>query len=59
MAKIKLFDIGFDGGEVEGDGELLAESEEITFQCPSKSVYKIFFDNPLKLKVCFNHLKTI
>ena len=30
VGNIKLFDIGADGGEKEGDGDLLCESVDIT-----------------------------
>ena len=29
----QLFELGQDGGENEGDGEVVAESEEVAFEC--------------------------
>ena len=36
IGKIKLFDIGIEGGDQEGDGELLAESDEIAYECGAR-----------------------
>ncbi|KAL0852359.1 hypothetical protein ABMA28_000560 [Loxostege sticticalis] len=48
-AKIKLFDIGSDGGDQEGDGELVAESEEVVYECAPRDRYPILFDAPIPL----------
>jgi len=32
----QLFELGPDGGENEGDGELLAETEEVAFECAAR-----------------------
>lgn len=40
--KIKLFDLGMDGGGYEKDGTLLVETEEIPFECPARSKQNIF-----------------
>lgn len=49
-AKIKLFDIGIDGGDQENDGELLAETEEIPYECGPRQKYSILFDEPVSLQ---------
>ncbi|XP_017880442.1 E3 ubiquitin-protein ligase MYCBP2-like [Ceratina calcarata] len=49
-AKIKLFDIGMDGGDQENDGELLAESEEIPYECGPRQKYSILFYEPISLQ---------
>lgn len=49
-AKIKLFDIGIDGGDQENDGELLAETEEIPYECGPRQKYSILFDEPISLQ---------
>ncbi|XP_014476551.1 PREDICTED: E3 ubiquitin-protein ligase MYCBP2 isoform X3 [Dinoponera quadriceps] len=49
-AKIKLFDIGIDGGDQENDGELLAETEEIPYECGPRQKYSILFDEPVFLQ---------
>ncbi|XP_076245488.1 MYC binding protein highwire [Calliopsis andreniformis] len=49
-AKIKLFDIGMGGGDQENDGELLAESEEIPYECGPRQKYSILFDEPISLQ---------
>ena len=33
IALFQLFELGQDGGENEGDGEVVAESEEVAFEC--------------------------
>ena len=49
VGKIKLFDIGMDGGDQEGDGDLLAESEEVTYECGARQKFPILFDEPVVL----------
>lgn len=49
-AKIKVFDIGPEGGEVEGDGELLAETEEIPYDCGPRQKYRMMFEDPISLQ---------
>ena len=49
VGKIKLFDIGMDGGDQEGDGDLLAESEEVTYECGARQKFPILFDDPVVL----------
>ncbi|KPJ10311.1 putative E3 ubiquitin-protein ligase MYCBP2 [Papilio machaon] len=48
-AKIKLFDIGREGGEQEGDGEVLAESEEIVYECAPRDRFPVLFDSPVSV----------
>eukprot|EP00095_Tigriopus_kingsejongensis_P005847 maker-scaffold697_size109876-snap-gene-0.24 protein:Tk05847 transcript:maker-scaffold697_size109876-snap-gene-0.24-mRNA-1 annotation:"e3 ubiquitin-protein ligase mycbp2 isoform x1" len=50
IGKIKLFDIGQEGGELEMDGELMAETEEITYECGSRQKYPILFDEPIPVQ---------
>ena len=47
IGKIKLFDI--DTGH-EDNAKLLAESEEITYQCEPRNTFPILFKEPLKIK---------
>ncbi|XP_031781072.1 E3 ubiquitin-protein ligase MYCBP2 isoform X6 [Nasonia vitripennis] len=49
-AKIKLFDIGLEGGEEETDGELLAETDEIPYECEPRQKYSILFNEPVALQ---------
>lgn len=49
-AKIKLFDIGIDGGDQENDGELLTETEEIPYECGPRQKYSVLFDEPVSLQ---------
>lgn len=50
-AKLKLMDIGPDGGEQEGDGELLAETEELPYECGPRQKYPMLFEEPIPLQV--------
>ncbi|GAB6023050.1 hypothetical protein CHUAL_007142 [Chamberlinius hualienensis] len=48
--KVKVFDIGMDGGEQEVDGELLAETEEIPYECGARQKYPMLFDEPVPVQ---------
>ncbi|KAJ8916891.1 hypothetical protein NQ315_013359 [Exocentrus adspersus] len=50
-AKLKLIDIGPDGGEQETDGELLAETEEMPYECGPRQKFSFFFDEPIHLQL--------
>ena len=49
VGKIKLFDIGNEDGEQEGDSDLLCESEEITYECGARQKYPIMFEEPVPI----------
>lgn len=49
--KIKLLDIGPEGGEQEGDGDVIAETEEIPYECGPRQKYPMLFDEPVPLQV--------
>ncbi|XP_042905925.1 E3 ubiquitin-protein ligase MYCBP2 isoform X1 [Parasteatoda tepidariorum] len=48
-AKLKVFDIGPEGGEQEVDGELLIETDEIPYECGARHKYPMLFDEPIQL----------
>ncbi|KAJ8737325.1 hypothetical protein PYW07_000596 [Mythimna separata] len=48
-AKVKVYDIGTEGGDQEGDGELITESDEIVYECPPRDRFPVMFDNPVPL----------
>ncbi|XP_074650729.1 E3 ubiquitin-protein ligase MYCBP2-like [Tubulanus polymorphus] len=50
FGKIKVFDLGNDGGESETYGDLLAETEEIPFECGPREVYTMLLDDPVPLQ---------
>lgn len=50
-AKLKLLDIGPEGGEQENDGELLVETDEIPYECGPRQKFPILFDEPVQLQV--------
>lgn len=45
--RLKLFDIGYDGGEIEKDGDLIIETDSVFYECPPRQKYQIFFDDPI------------
>lgn len=47
IAKLRLYDIGPDGGEQEGDGDVLAETEETPYECGARQKYPVLFDEPV------------
>uniref|UniRef100_T1JCF5 RCR-type E3 ubiquitin transferase n=1 Tax=Strigamia maritima TaxID=126957 RepID=T1JCF5_STRMM len=47
--KIKLFDIGLDGGDQETDGELITETEEMPYECGARQKYPMLFDEPVAI----------
>ena len=50
MGKIKVFDLGMVGGEQEGDGELLAETDEVVYECGARQRYPVLFSQPVPLQ---------
>ncbi|XP_026687508.1 E3 ubiquitin-protein ligase MYCBP2-like [Diaphorina citri] len=50
ILKIKLIDIGTEGGDQEIEGEVLAETEEISFECDPRQKYPMLFDEPIPLQ---------
>ncbi|XP_071950592.1 E3 ubiquitin-protein ligase MYCBP2-like isoform X2 [Antedon mediterranea] len=47
-AKIAIFDLG-SSSEYEGEGELLAESDDIIYECGAKETFPVLFDEPVPL----------
>ncbi|XP_055587703.1 E3 ubiquitin-protein ligase highwire isoform X4 [Uranotaenia lowii] len=47
--KMKLFDLGYDGGINEKEGVLIAEVDEVPYECPSKCKYNITLPNPVTI----------
>ncbi|KAL9694804.1 hypothetical protein quinque_014089 [Culex quinquefasciatus] len=47
--KLKLFDLGYDGGTNEKDGVLISEVEEVPFECPSKCKFNITLPSPVTI----------
>lgn len=50
-----MYDIGVDGGEQEGDGDMAAETEEVPYECPPRQKYPMLFDDPILLQVLLNN----
>ncbi|CAI9731993.1 E3 ubiquitin-protein ligase MYCBP2-like [Octopus vulgaris] len=50
FGRIKLFELGFDGADKEEDGTLLAETEEIPFECAARETYAMLFYEPVSLQ---------
>lgn len=40
-----------DGGDQESDGELLAETDEITYECAPRQKHPVLFDEPVAIYV--------
>lgn len=47
----KLFDLGFDGGDHELDGDVIAESDDISYECGAKQKYQLLFKEPVLIQV--------
>lgn len=47
----QLYDIGVDGGEQESDGDMVAETEEVPYECGPRQKYPMLFDDPIPLQV--------
>ena len=45
----QLLDLGLEGGEVEPDGHVLAETDEATHDIESKQSFHVFFEEPVLL----------
>lgn len=45
--KLKLFDLGTDGGGYEKDGNLIAETDDIPYECAARSKHNILLPKPL------------
>ncbi|XP_048349653.1 E3 ubiquitin-protein ligase MYCBP2 isoform X14 [Sphaerodactylus townsendi] len=49
-AKIKLFELGPDGSDHETDGDLLAETDVLAYDCAAREKYAMMFDEPVLLQ---------
>lgn len=47
--KLKVFDIGMDGGIYEKEGILLCETEEVPYECPARSKYNLLLPKPITM----------
>ncbi|XP_058468268.1 E3 ubiquitin-protein ligase highwire isoform X2 [Malaya genurostris] len=47
--KLKLYDLGYDGGTSEKDGVIISEVEEVPFECPSKCKFNITLPQPITI----------
>lgn len=47
--KIKLYDLGMEGGSTEKDGVIIAETREIPYECPSRSKYNVMLQKPINI----------
>ncbi|VDH90727.1 E3 ubiquitin-protein ligase MYCBP2, partial [Mytilus galloprovincialis] len=48
--RIKLFELGPDGGDNETDGEMLGESDEVVYECGAREKYAMMFDEPIQIQ---------
>ena len=49
LAKLRIYDVGMEGGDQEGDGEIIAETEETPFECGSRQKYPVIFEEPVHI----------
>lgn len=47
--KLKLYDLGMDGGGYEKDGTLLVETDDVPFECSPRSKHNIFLPKTINL----------
>ncbi|CRK91253.1 CLUMA_CG004933, isoform A [Clunio marinus] len=47
--KIKIFELGFDGGGLEKDGTMIFEIDDIPYYCPARTIHNVMFQRPLKI----------
>lgn len=47
--KIKIYDLGFDGGAFEKDGTLIFEVDDIPYYCPARTIHNIIFQKPVSV----------
>lgn len=45
--KLKLYDLGPDGGGYEKDGTLVAETEEVPYECPARGKFNMMLPKPV------------
>ncbi|KAG8179148.1 hypothetical protein JTE90_015337 [Oedothorax gibbosus] len=48
-AKLKVYDIGPEGGDQEIDGDVLVETDEIPYECGARHKFPMLFDEPIQL----------
>lgn len=46
----QLLDIGMEGGEQESDGEVIAETEDVPYDCGPRQKYPMMFEEPVLLQ---------
>jgi E3 ubiquitin-protein ligase MYCBP2 len=47
--KIKIYDLGIDGGGHEKDGTMLFEIEDVPYYCPARTIHNIFFPKSVNI----------
>lgn len=47
--KIKIFDLGADGGGFEKDGAAIFEIDDIPYYCPARTIHNIIFQKPVNI----------
>lgn len=47
--KIKIFDLGADGGGFEKDGVAMFEIDDIPYYCPARTIHNIMFQKPVNI----------
>lgn len=47
--KLKVLDLGMDGGVYEKEGIVLSETDEIPYECPARSKYNLLLPKPMTM----------
>jgi RCR-type E3 ubiquitin transferase len=47
--KIKIFDLGADGGGFEKDGVVIYELDDIPYFCPARTIHNVMFPKPVNI----------
>lgn len=49
MCKIKIFDLGADGGGMEKEGVIIFELDDVPYYCPARTIHNIIFQKPVNI----------
>lgn len=49
MCKIKIFDLGADGGGTEKEGIIIFELDDVPYYCPARTIHNIMFQKPVNI----------
>ncbi|XP_028966426.1 E3 ubiquitin-protein ligase MYCBP2 [Galendromus occidentalis] len=50
LARLRIYDLGDDGGDNEPEGEILIDMDDRTYECPARHKYSMMFDDPVPIQ---------